>query len=58
MTLGMSWQFIDVSGTWNGNNFTINPNGHTIAGQSGNLVCNVSGVAFTIWFNGTTLELQ
>ena len=58
ITLGMSWNFTDAYGAWSTNYFTINPNGHTIMGNVGSLICNVRGLAFTLWFNGTTLELQ
>ncbi len=58
ITLGQSWEFRDFAGTWAQNNFTVNPNGHTIMGQASSLVCNVSGLTFALVYNGTTLELQ
>ena len=58
ITLGQSWEFRDFTGAWSYNNFTINPNGHTIMGQTSNLICNVGGLVFALVFNGTTLELQ
>ena len=58
ITLGQSWEFRDFSGSWSYNNFTINPNGHTIMGQASSLACNVGGLVFALVFNGTTLELQ
>ena len=58
LTTGQSWEFIDASGTFSPNHFTINRNGHTIMGNAENLICNSIGLDFRMWFNGTTLELE
>lgn len=56
--LGDSLEFVDVAGTWSPNNLTINRNGQTIMGVADNLVCNVPGETFRLWFNGTTWRLN
>lgn len=56
--LGDSLEFIDAAGTWSPNNLTINRNGQTIMGVADNLVCNVVGEAFRIWFDNTTWRFE
>lgn len=51
-TNGVSLVFNDIAGTWGVNNFTINRNGNTINFTADNLVCNVSGEAFGLWYDG------
>ncbi len=56
--LGTSCEFIDGPGTWGANNLTIGHNGHTIMGNAEDLVCNVSGEDFRIWYNGFDWRLE
>ena len=63
LTTGQSIELIDATGSWGGNNltvnlgsFTITPPGASIA-QAGPLVCNVPAESFVLWFNGTTLKV-
>lgn len=49
--------FVDIGKVWQTNNFTLGRNGHTIMGLSEDLVCNVSNLQFSIWWNGTTWVL-
>ena len=53
-TTGDTIWFQDANNQWAQNIFTINPNGKTIAGQSGNKVLNTSDLNFGLWYNGTT----
>jgi len=55
---GTAYEFIDGPGTWSANNLTINRNGKTIMGVADNLICNVAGEDFRIWYNGTTWRLE
>jgi hypothetical protein len=56
--LGESLAIKDITGTWGTNNLTINPNGLTIMGSTSNLICNISGEVFIIWYNGSDWRLQ
>lgn len=47
-------QFSDVTGSWGGNNFTIQRNGNTIEGLSEDFVYNLQGLVFGLAWNGTT----
>lgn len=51
--------FRDIFGTWSVNNLTINPGTKTILGVAGNLVANVSGRTFGMWYDtaNTTWKL-
>jgi hypothetical protein len=56
--IGTSCEFIDATGSWSTNNLIINPNGHTIMGVAANLICNLGGEDFRLWFNGSDWRLQ
>ena len=56
--LGDSLEFRDAFFTWDVNNLTINPNGHTIMGIAQNLICNVKGEFFAIVYNGSDWRLE
>ncbi len=56
--LGTSCEFIDGPGTWGTNNLTIGHNGNTIMGSASDLICNVSGEDFRIWYNGSDWILE
>jgi hypothetical protein len=50
---GTALEFKDATGTWSVNPLTLARNGYTILGQADNLVWDVPGEVFTIWFNGS-----
>ncbi len=56
--VGNCIEFIDGPGTWATNNLTIAHNGHTIMGVADDLVCNVSGEDFRLWYNGSDWRLE
>lgn len=56
--LGDSLQLIDGPGSWATNNLTIGRNGNTINGSATDLICNVAGEVFLIWFNGTEWRIE
>ena len=45
--------FQDAAGTFDLNNLTVNPNGKTIMGDSGNLVCTQRNAGFGLIYNGS-----
>jgi len=47
----------DSAGTWGTNNLTVGRNGSTIAGSASDLVCDISGVAVQLVYNGTTWDV-
>lgn len=47
----------DVSGTWGTNPLTLARNGNTILGSATDLVCDIPGETFKIWFNGSDWRL-
>jgi hypothetical protein len=49
---GAALVFEDIAGSWGVNNFTINRNGNTINFTADNLVCNVAGESFGLWYDG------
>jgi hypothetical protein len=51
-TNGTSLIFSDIAGNWGVANFTINRNGNPINFTADNLVCNVSGETFGLWYDG------
>lgn len=55
---GDSLKFEDAAGTWTTNTLTLLRNGQTIEGFAENLIANVSGLDFEIWFNGTTWKVR
>jgi len=57
-TKGDCVEMFDGTGTWNVNNLTVLRNGHTIMGSAEDLVCNVAGENFRIWYNGTDWRFQ
>ncbi len=56
--LGSCLEFIDGPGTWGTHNLTVARNGHTIMGAAADLICNVAGEDFRIWYNGSDWRLQ
>lgn len=54
---GTTLEFSDVSGSWARNPLIVSPNGSTIQGLAENLVCDVSGETFKIWYNGSDWRL-
>lgn len=50
-------EFYDITGTWAVNPLTISRNGSTILGASSDLVCDVAGETFKIWYNGSDWRL-
>ena len=46
--------FADAGGAFASNNLTINPNGQTIMGASGNMTVSNNNQSFGLFFNGTT----
>lgn len=50
---GMIIRFRDLTGTWDTKPLTLARNGNTILGSATDLVCNVAGEDFEIWFNGS-----
>ncbi len=48
----------DFGGVWDVNKLLINPGTKTILGASGNLVCDVAGMQFNIWYDTTTWRLN
>lgn len=57
VTPGTVLEFSDATGTWGVNPLTLARNGNTILGVADNLVCDVNGETFKIWFNGTDWRL-
>jgi hypothetical protein len=55
--LGATLEFQDVTGTWSTSPLTLSRNGNTILGLASDLVCDVSGELFEIWFNGSDWRL-
>ncbi len=55
---GDALDFIDAGGTFAANNLTLANNGKTVMGILDNLVCNVSGLEFRLWWNGADWRLQ
>ena len=51
--LGENMEFIDAAGTWATNNLTVAHNGHTIMGSAADLICNLGGEVFRLWFNAS-----
>jgi hypothetical protein len=47
----------DPTGDWATNNLTVGRNGSTIAGSASDLVCDISGVAVQLVYNGTTWDV-
>lgn len=47
----------DAGGVWGTNNLTIGRNGSTIAGVAQDLVCDISGVAVQLVYDGSTWEV-
>jgi hypothetical protein len=47
----------DAADTWATNNLTVGRNGSTIEGVALDLICNVSGVAITLIYTGTTWQV-
>lgn len=47
---GDKFEFDDAGGTWNSNNLTIDPNGNTINGVSGNMTVNIQHARFSLTF--------
>lgn len=57
-TLGKSFEFSDIALTFDTNNLTIARNGKNIMGNASDLICDIRGISFTIWYNGTEWRLQ
>lgn len=53
-TLGFIATFFDGCGTLNTNNLTISRNGNTINGIAEDLVVDINGITFSLFWNGTT----
>jgi len=56
--VGACIELIDALGTWSPNALTLSRNGKTIMGVADDLVCNVRGENFRMWYDGTTWRLQ
>ena len=56
--LGNNVEFIDAAGTWATNNLTVAHNGHTIMGSAADLICNVGGEVFRLWYNGSDWRIE
>ena len=52
-TTGTVISFMDYNNSFGLNSFTVNPNGQTIAGRTGNLVINNSDASFSLVYDGT-----
>ncbi len=52
-TTGSVIDFMDYNNSFGLNSFTVNPNGQTIAGRTGNLVINNSDASFSLIYDGT-----
>ena len=52
-TNGTVVKFTDMNNSFGLNSFTVNPNGQTIAGRTGNLVINNSDASFSLIYDGT-----
>ncbi len=52
-TNGTVVKFTDMNNSFGLNSFTVNPNGQTIAGRTGNLVINNSDASFSLVYDGT-----
>lgn len=50
-------KFTDVAGTFLSNPLTLDRNGSTIMGSATNLICDVRGISFALWYNGTDWRL-
>lgn len=55
--LGDLLEFTDAMATFGTNNLTILRNGNTIRGNMEDLICNVTGEDFRIWFTGSDWRL-
>lgn len=55
--VGSSITITDLAGTWGTNPLTLARNGATILGSAADLVCDVPGETFKIWFNGSDWRL-
>lgn len=53
-SLGAQVVIADPTGDWGSNNLTIGRNGSTIAGVAQDLVCDISGAAVQLVYDGTT----
>jgi hypothetical protein len=51
---GVAIFFADAGGAFASNNLTINPNGQTIMGASGNMTVSTNNQSFGLFFNGAT----
>jgi hypothetical protein len=56
--LGDACRFIDVGGVFGIYNLIVGRNGSTIMNKAENLICNLSGEDFMLWYNGTTWRIQ
>lgn len=54
---GESYEFTDAAGTFLTNPLTLDRNGKTIMGSETNLICDVRGINFTLWYNGSDWRL-
>lgn len=54
---GESYEFTDAAGTFLTNPLTLDRNGKTIMGSATNLICDVRGISFTLWYNGSDWRL-
>jgi len=52
-TFGQVVKFIDLAGTWDTNNLTVDGNGSNILGQSDTLVSDLARQNFALIFSGT-----
>ncbi len=46
--VGDNYTLVDMLGTWGQNNLIVNPNGATVNGLAGNLICDTAGAATAI----------
>lgn len=56
-SVGTTLEFTDLPGTWGKYPMTLARNGNTIVGSASDLVCNISGETFKIWFDGSDWKL-
>lgn len=54
---GASLNFTDLTATWSTAPLTLNRNGLTILGLASDLICDISGEIFKIWYNGSDWRL-
>lgn len=54
---GESYEFTDAAGTFLTNPLTLDRNGKTVMGSATNLICDVRGINFTLWYNGSDWRL-